>query len=53
MRGHRLFIALAIVLVGVSLLPLTGLGAEPFSWERYADAYQPTEFVYLPLVIRQ
>jgi hypothetical protein len=52
MRRYRLFIALAVVLVGVSFVPLIGQATQPFQWQRYADAYQLDEFIYLPIVFR-
>jgi hypothetical protein len=53
MRRPRLFIALAVILVGVSLLPLVGLASQPFGWQQYADAYQLDEFIYLPILLRR
>jgi hypothetical protein len=51
-QRNRLLVAIAVILIGVSLLPLVGWAAQPFRWQRYADAYQPDEFIYLPVVFR-
>ncbi len=37
----RLFIALSIFVSGLALIPYVSLSSEPFSWQKYADAYQP------------
>jgi len=37
----RLFIALIIFASGLALVPYVSLSSEPFSWQKYADAYQP------------
>jgi hypothetical protein len=52
MHKNRLFIALAVLLIGVSLVPLIGLASERFEWQRYADAYQLDESIYLPIVLQ-
>lgn len=38
---NRLAIALIVFLSGAVLVPYAALPTESFSWERYADAYQP------------
>jgi hypothetical protein len=38
----RLLIALAIFLSGAALVPFVGLPQVGFTWQRYADAYNPT-----------
>lgn len=39
----RILIALAILLSGAALVPFVGLPDSGFTWQRYADAYNPTE----------
>jgi plastocyanin len=53
-----LFIALAVLLSGAALLPYLSLSSEPFSWQRYADVYEPgpvqveiTGFSFVPSAI--
>jgi hypothetical protein len=38
----RILIALAIFLSGAALVPFVGLPQSGFTWQRYADAYNPT-----------
>ena len=38
---NRLIVALVVFLSGAVLVPYAALPTESFSWERYADAYQP------------
>ncbi|MEE8390853.1 MAG: hypothetical protein V3S14_08690 [Anaerolineae bacterium] len=42
MYRRRLFVALAIILAGVSLLPFIGLASERLGWQRYMGVYEPT-----------
>ena len=53
-RYVRLFVALAILLSGLALLPKIGLPSERFSWQQYTGAYeQPAIFqTYIPFVAR-
>jgi len=37
----RLFVAIAVLLSGLALIPYVGLSSEPFGWQRYADVYEP------------
>jgi hypothetical protein len=37
----RIFIALAVFLFGAGLVPFVGLPSSGFSWQRYADVYNP------------
>jgi hypothetical protein len=41
-KFYRIVLALAVLISGVALLPAIGLPAEGFSWQRYANVYQPT-----------
>ena len=54
----RLLIALAILASGLALTPQVALPMERFSWQQFADAYQPTpvqvsieDFAYRPATI--
>jgi hypothetical protein len=38
----RILIALAVFLSGAALIPFVGLPQTGFTWQRYADAYNPT-----------
>jgi hypothetical protein len=37
----RVVIALVILISGLALVPLVGMPAQAFGWQRYAGAYQP------------
>jgi len=38
---RRLFIALAIFMSGLALIPYVSLSSEPFGWQMFADVYEP------------
>jgi len=41
-RFPRIVLALAVLMSGLALAPSIALPSEPFSWQRYAGAYQPS-----------
>jgi hypothetical protein len=40
---RRLFIAIALFLSGVALIPYVSLSSEQFGWQLFADAYEPDQ----------
>jgi plastocyanin len=55
-KYQRVFIALAIFLSGLALVPYLGLSAERIEWQRYAGAYevadvQIVDFAFVPDLI--
>jgi hypothetical protein len=40
-NSYRLIFALVVLVSGIALAPVIGLPVEGFSWQRYANVYQP------------
>ncbi len=51
-RFQKILIVLAILLLGLSFVPVFAFPRERITWQRYADAYQDDFMIFLPIVIR-
>jgi hypothetical protein len=51
-KFSRLLIALVIFLSGVVLMPFISLPAEAIGWQSFANAYQPSVKVFLPVIAK-
>ena len=55
-KYQRMFLALAVLVSGIALVPYLGLSAERLDWQRYAAAYEVADvdivdFAFVPDVI--